>query len=169
MIKNLGIDGLNHINIYSKAETELGRKLSNFADLGFYWLPVGKFRSIEGFWYWLSTRDDRLRNLHGYEAKKLGMALSRDINIQVPDFEKQIKIAILIKIISRPELLSEFLTSTLPFVHYYKFNNVILEPKEGIFIISFLEDMREVFKSPDAIFRLKEFEDKHFGEDWSFL
>ena len=46
-----GIDGMTHINVYSKGKTEIGRWLSNFAyspiDLG----NEGYFSSIEGYWY----------------------------------------------------------------------------------------------------------------------
>lgn len=64
-------DGISHINVYSKGRTGIGRFLSNFT---FYPIHTvdGEFHSIEGYWYWLTCRDDRLRYLHGYEAKKLG-------------------------------------------------------------------------------------------------
>ena len=57
-------DGIDHINIYSKGKTSLGRWLSNFAKS-----PIetedGHFDSIEGYWYWywLSSKDDTLRAL----------------------------------------------------------------------------------------------------------
>ena len=47
-------DGINHINIYSKGKTEVGRILSNFNTPFFkYETPHGKFRSLEGYYHWL--------------------------------------------------------------------------------------------------------------------
>lgn len=45
-------DGIDHINIYSKGRTALGRFLSNFAQAEIE-TEDGEFASIEGYWYWL--------------------------------------------------------------------------------------------------------------------
>ncbi len=71
-------DGITHINIYSKGKTELGRLMSNFALSPFSVPQHGEFKSIEGYWYWLSTGDESLRDLYGYEAKKAGRKLRGD-------------------------------------------------------------------------------------------
>jgi hypothetical protein len=47
-------DGVTHINVYSRGNTELGRLLSNFAHTPFSHPEFGEFASVEGFWYWLS-------------------------------------------------------------------------------------------------------------------
>ena len=45
-------DGVDHINVYSKGATELGRFLTNMNNI-----PVntkhGRFQSVEGYWHWL--------------------------------------------------------------------------------------------------------------------
>lgn len=54
-------DGVDHINIYSKGKTTLGRCLSNFANLGVdfalgdleEFADYGKFATLEGLWYYL--------------------------------------------------------------------------------------------------------------------
>src|SRR5882724_14111 len=76
-------DGIDHINIYSKGATELGRALSNFAHSPVK-LKDGNFASLEGYWYWLLSNKDAkaeiLRKLYGWEAKKAGREL------KIPDY-----------------------------------------------------------------------------------
>lgn len=113
-----GQDGITHINIYSKGETDLGRWLSNFSRTPFT-CEEGRFESIEGYWYWLGSRDDRLRKLSGYPAKKLGKDLPRIV--EVDNFESKIKKAIICKLKANPYILKALLESELPFAHYYVF------------------------------------------------
>lgn len=114
-------DGVDHINIYSQGKTELGRWLSNFSYSLISIPEHGNFNSIEGYWYWLVTRDERLRKLSGWEAKKLGKTLESK---EVEGFESLILKAIDIKIKSNPKKMMEFGASTLPFDHYYVFSGV---------------------------------------------
>jgi hypothetical protein len=65
-------DGIGHINVYSKAKTKLGRELSNFSFSPFTHPEDGKFNSIEGYWYWLGCKQEKLRKVWGYAAKRLG-------------------------------------------------------------------------------------------------
>ena len=67
-------DGITHLNLYSKANTELGRFCSHFS-----YSPIetedGHFDSMEGYWGWLGLSEDNpereaLRYLSGYQAKK---------------------------------------------------------------------------------------------------
>ena len=71
-------DGIDHINIYSRGHTELGQYLSNFA-----YTPIqtedGRFYSIEGYWYWLNTHNDKLRLLYGFKARSFGKELDKTI------------------------------------------------------------------------------------------
>ena len=76
-------DGITHINIYSKARTELGKWLSNFS-----YSPIKieneLFNSIEAYFYWLICKDDRLKLLYGYNAKKLGKEILKSIDREEP-------------------------------------------------------------------------------------
>jgi len=49
-------DGIDHINVYSKAKTDLGKFLSNFTYAKIK-TQDGIFSSIEGYWYWLLSSD----------------------------------------------------------------------------------------------------------------
>ena len=51
------LDGITHINMYSKSATAFGRVLSNWAPCRLN-LPEGQFRSVEGYWYYLSIPAD---------------------------------------------------------------------------------------------------------------
>jgi hypothetical protein len=110
-------DGKDHINIYSKGETTLGRLLSNFHAAPFKHPIHGPFTSIEGYWYWLTTRDGRLRGEWGYHAKKLGQSLPK--KREVLGFEKYIKEALTIKL-NKPSI-EKLLKETKPtkLKHYY--------------------------------------------------
>jgi hypothetical protein len=112
-------DGVDHINIYSKAKTELGRWLTNFAYAPFTLSDHGRFTSVEGYWYWLSTgcQHEELRDLFGAEAKRRGKSFERvefDGN-----FEEAICKAIRSKLLSNKAMLSSLIDSNLPLTHYY--------------------------------------------------
>jgi hypothetical protein len=115
-------DGITHINVYSQGRTALGRFLSNWTHAEIITID-GKFQSVEGYWYWLGKRDDRLRDMHGYEAKKFGKSLKEVTTLDPIEFKTRIKKAINYKI-THSKFLKEFTSSTLPFDHYYVFNDI---------------------------------------------
>ncbi len=120
----LANDGVDHINIYSQAKTVLGRFLSNWT-LQPFTCEDGKFDSIEGYWFWLGTRDERFRSLYGYAAKRLGGSLPRTVRLAEEEFQRKIKLAMEIKIRGAPDFIRRsFKDSTLPFDHYYVYNGV---------------------------------------------
>jgi hypothetical protein len=140
------LDGISHVNIYSQGETELGRMLSNF-----YHYPVmtpdGIFHSVEGYWYWLGIENcqekETLRNLYGYNAKKIGNELRKRFNKRVDDqFEKKIITAIWNKAKHYNDL---FLTDIgrLPFEHYYNFGGKVVDIKDKyLWMIKGIEKIR---------------------------
>jgi len=137
-------DGITHINIYSKAQTPLGIFLSNFT-----YHPIetkhGPFNSIEGYWYWLMCRDDRLRKLHGYEAKKLGRKLCRSDWIR-PHQKKDIKLAIYEKIITSEKFYSRFMNCELPFTHYYVTYGKVTRVPQADWLVDWFEKLREILR-----------------------
>lgn len=118
-------DGVNHINIYTGAATQLGRDLSNLAPIGVT-VDGLDYASVEAYWYWLgcaplSPADDRhLRSLSGLEAKRTGKALRQRYPGQKrPDFELLVKRAIRLKVTGKTSLALELARSSLPLAHYY--------------------------------------------------
>lgn len=114
-------DGIDHINIYSKGKTLLGRMMSNFFH---YRIKIDGmyFASIESYWYWLSTgkQYDHLKNLSGFAAKQEGKKYPV---VHVDNFESYIMRALRLKVGSLPKLEEELINSSLPFAHYYTFGD----------------------------------------------
>lgn len=117
------MDGETHINIYSKGKTEIGRWLSNFS-----LCPIetdhGWFKSIEGYWYWQTTLNDHLRELHGFAAKKLGKESEKVVEIPEEEFKNRIKKAIDLKLKTRPKDVADI---NLPLQHYYEYGGKRVE------------------------------------------
>lgn len=135
-------DGVTHVNIYSRGRTALGRFLSNYA-----LTPIdtedGPFRSIEGYWYWLSAQDDRLRRMSGYAAKKLGRQL-RAADWREDDwFRDKVVRALAAKLLANPEMLLELTRLSLPLDHYYVVSGGhTVRPEQGRWVIDFYEAVR---------------------------
>ena len=113
-------DGFDHINIYSRAATWLGREASNFARSRVEVPNHGVFESIEGYWYWLLSGCDELRTLSGVEAKTVGrQSIKQAPKPRPEDFEDRIKTALREKVKQNQGLQRALRESTLPFTHYY--------------------------------------------------
>jgi hypothetical protein len=136
-------DGITHINIYSKAQTPLGRALSN-------WTPctietsIGQFRSIEGLIFFLGSFDDRLREVVGFEAKQLGEELDRGIRLPEDVFKKIVKEGMASKINHlTPEFRKQFKYSKLPFTHYYTYGNKVINIPKWQWQVEEWENLRQ--------------------------
>lgn len=156
-VEQVGIDGVDHINIWEKGSTELGVALSHMADLPFTHETYGKFRSIEGFWHYIRsvTRDDRTRMMAGYKAKKFGDTLESQ---RIDDFKAIIVDANWQKIKQYPPIIEEIKNSTLPFDIYYLFNNdenVRIRPASAFWLLDGFNVIRQAIKEnkePDFTF-----------------
>jgi len=138
-------DGVDHINVYSRGNTELGRWLSNFARAPFIHPLYGVFESIEGFWYWLGTGKsvEALRGTHGLAAKRLG---KQYLKVPCDNFEEEIRQAITYKLEQHPQYLKMLRESSLPLAHYYYYgepeNCKIITMPQFDWIIEHLEHQR---------------------------
>lgn len=139
-------DGKDHINIYSKGKTHLGRWLTNFALAPFELEYHGIFESVEGYWYWLATgcKHESLRLLFGVEAKRAGKALER-VEFE-GDFEAAIKLAIRAKLLQHPKMLNQLIDSNLPLAHYYVYgysdDNCKVMPAGYDWITEYIDSVR---------------------------
>lgn len=133
MYYDIALDGISHINIYSKGRTALGRILSNF-----YKYPIitddGQFMSVEGYWYWLSIEDckekEKLRQLSGVAAKIAGKQLLLTKSRRWEDnFETKISKAIWYKFRRHADLVTQE-NYRLPLVHYYAYNGKVKDVTE---------------------------------------
>lgn len=118
------LEGITHINVYTKSIFTLGQGLSNLSDRSVE-LPEGHFQSLEGYWYWLLTggQDEGFKTLHGYNAKKKGVKMLEEglgvISSEDEAFRERFKSALRCKLRQHPDLLTELVKSTLPLKHYY--------------------------------------------------
>lgn len=135
-------DGIDHINVYSKGKTELGRFLSNFTYCKIN-TEDGNFNSIEGYWYWLGTNDPKreiLRGLYGFQAKKVGRELKSKDWQESEQFKQKILKAIQIKINNNPKYKEILKNNTLPLTHYYVFNDTIIRVPQGQWILDGIKE-----------------------------
>lgn len=134
-------DGIDHINIYSKGKTDLGRFLTNFSYSKIETVD-GSFCSIEGYWYWLSCKDEKLRKVYGFMAKKLGRECGGKDWINSNEFKTKILSAIDNKLNNYPKFKKELENCKLPLKHYYVYGNKVIEPKDGRWILDHLESYK---------------------------
>jgi hypothetical protein len=140
------LDGVTHINCWSKGKTTLGQLLSNFAQAPFKHPQHGFFASVEGYWYWLSTgrQHDNLRRLYGASAKTVGMQFEM-IPMDDEEFKDQIRQAIRCKIEQNADILAAFLANPLPYFHYYVYGkaaDVIVDKPEHRWQMEYLHQLR---------------------------
>lgn len=140
-------DGIDHINIYSNGETELGRLLTHFAHTPFIHPYLGPFASMEGLWFFIRNGgfDENLRYLSGIKAKKLGRLHQAK---WYPDFRSDIIAANYQKIIQNDQLREAVIASELPFDHYYLFGpkKVLIAPRDSMWLIEGFEEIRKALK-----------------------
>jgi len=135
-------DGVDHINVYSKGATELGRLLTNFSKHDFT-VQNESFSSLETWWYWellreagvvgkwynqeLSTEANQLmtelRYSWGARAKVIGTKLTAMFiaNRGAPseEFRKRYAEAAAARLQADLKLIRLLRDSHLPLVHYY--------------------------------------------------
>lgn len=128
-------DGITHINIYTKAQTDVGKMLSNLSDYGFSHPDFGSFRSLEGLWFWLVTdkKHDVLKTMSGFNANKEGKSLCENNDVDYKEittskeFRNQFKSGIECKLRQNTLILQKLVeTGDLPLTHYYFYS-----PKDG--------------------------------------
>lgn len=141
-------DGVSHININFFCETELGKLMSNPAHTPFK-IKRNTFKSLEGYWFWLLTKEEQLKNLYGMKAKKIGQEFLKNKNVKIDNFNELIINACHEKVEQNPKLKKLLIQSHLPF-EYYHFNNdkelVNLKEKYS-WLVNTWEDLRIIYKN----------------------
>lgn len=142
-----GMSEKDHINIYSKSKTRLGRELSNFERSPFVLEDDGWFASVEAYWFWIGTREEGLRKLSGFAAKKRGSELERKFQIDEELFKLKIKTAIREKLLQNRGILERFLASELPFDHYYLYGDKVVRQSQHAWLVDAVEGLRSELKA----------------------
>lgn len=112
-----GKDGVDHLNIFEGAVTDLGKCLSHSNQLRFQHKLYGGFSNIESFWYYIRTEehDDRVRKLTGNKLKVFADEMTPR---RVKNFMAIILDANWQRICQYPELKAAVKENTLPFECY---------------------------------------------------
>lgn len=116
-------DGIDHINIYTKSSTKLGRLTSNMSPLSFVHPEHGFFRTMEHFWFWLSRgKDEAVRETESpYEVKQ---TWGKKPKQRIQRFNEQIEEAIRLKVGQNEGFKEMLRKNTLPFAHYYYYGDI---------------------------------------------
>lgn len=142
-------DGVDHINIWIHAETDLGRFLALDSDLPVSHNYFGRFCSVETFWYYIQSqeRDDRIRTMFGKTLKGFVRRLNRQ---HVVNFRAMIADTMYQRIQQYPPLLEAVKNSVLPF-DYYHFDNrnevkIPIRPNFFKWLLAAMEEIRKAVK-----------------------
>lgn len=123
-------DGFDHINIYSRGKSVLGRRLSHFTRRPFIYKGT-YFASLEAYWHWRKVNGDsvrvdnyELRHMHGVAALETGREFRVshcEVNEPAHRFYEDLMGAIRNSLLSAPVTLSELtnLPSDTPLEHYH--------------------------------------------------
>ena len=130
-------DGIDHINTFSKANTELGRLLTNFGHTPFDHPQYGHFESVEAAWYFAKTGFifPQIKNTFGFQSKKMGRQLMKsksdnDVETPLSDyFINFIKECISCKLRQNTYILNMLVNTDLPLTHYLYYGDPENNPK----------------------------------------
>lgn len=142
-------DGITHINVYSKGRTIVGRLLSNFAHTPFTHPKYGKFHSVEGFIYWLGSRDDALREMYEFRAKEYGKIADKNIRLSEQEFKQTVIEAIRCKVSqnTRVRFYLSIELANLPFLHYYVYGKKIITVPQWDWILDEYTKIRKELRN----------------------
>lgn len=140
------MDGVDHLNVFSRGRTQLGQDLSNFAHIAINHPKYGFFASLEAYWYWISTgkRHEELRRLYGSTAKTAGIR-HNPVKVDEAEFVNLIQDGLRLKVAQNPKLRDALKKSTLPLRHYFVYGNnppVVREQRKHMWQMQCLENIR---------------------------
>ena len=138
-------DGVDHINVYSKGQTELGRLLSNFPHTPFEHPSYGNFASMEAYYYWLASgmRHDWLKPLYGFKAKEIGRGCDK---VYCEHFDQLLYEGLECKVGQNDHIRILLTDSVLPLAHYYVYGGKPLDGGHS-WLTDGLMDIRNRLKS----------------------
>lgn len=143
-------DGKTHVNVFTRGQTKMGRAMSNFQECNIEHPFFGRFRSLEGLWYYLKTgrNTELFRILNGYDARKQGKPRE---TVKYPLFTKMFKLGMVEKLAKNKELQEELVKNELPLVHYYVYQGAIQVPPRHEWQLEFWMTMRQALISTGSL------------------
>lgn len=175
-VRQIGKDGVDHINTTNRAQTSLGRKLSTQA-LSYFKHPLcGQFMSLEGFMWYVRTENDQFRSLPGPKAAIAGKKLHYADKTKV---SKEMYILLCVDaywhlVTQSQELTRQVRESTLPFDMYIVNPSGLRErTANAAWVVHALELIRTALKEDQSYPEFTQLFDKRspFGvkafEEWA--
>lgn len=152
-------DGVDHINVWEDAVTEMGRMLSHRHEASFNHSHFGRFKTIEGFDNYIQSveKDDRLRYMSGSPLSYLAKQLT---HVPILYF-RAILVDTYYQRIKQDKVLADlFVNSTLPFDLYYivKKTGIKVRPARALWFAEGLEEIRRAMQEggePNLTFLVK--------------
>lgn len=145
--RNLGEDGEDHINTASAAATPLGKLLQLNAYSPFEHPDLGYFRSLGGFWYYVSTgcEDEAFRNLAGYACHSRGQSVPFR---EIEGFKFIIAEAAWMKVQQNRNLQAMMFHNNLPYRHYTYVGETRIHqtPSIAVWYVPIIEEIARVVK-----------------------
>lgn len=169
-------DGLDHINVYSRGKTLLGKYLSNFARTPVM-ISTLRFASVESWWFYKKMKNinakytaDKLysripfssedlgivQNLIGVDAKyffnqkvkAINYLKSEDLDYAEPTPE-QVEAVFRLKVNQNTEVRRLLKESTLPFAHYYEMHGHKVNADKYLYMADIWFKIREELQDED--------------------
>lgn len=141
-------DGKDHINIYTKGKTFLGRFLSNLYPAPVETEKSGYFYSAEALWYFL-TRDDSdiFKNIESpFKCKELGRKRAKK-DIDMCYVYSEMEEAIRYKVVNNEPVKKMLTNSDKPFAHYYEYGGKRVFPENQEWLINAIENIKKELKN----------------------
>ena len=144
---NPKLDGVEHINIWAKGATFIGKFLAprTLCELS---MPEGRFLCVSAYQYHLTCKEDsRLSRVYGWETELLATQLSplpKKQQLPAAELQAKIKKALDQKLKWSEYWQEEFTESTLPFLYYHldADGNVVDESRKYRWLLNHLEARR---------------------------
>lgn len=151
-------DGEDHINIWERGATDIGRFLTHNSNFHFTHNLFGRFANMECFWHYIQSdeRDDRVRTLTGQQLKNFAKKMTQ---IRVQNFRAIIMDSNYQRIMKYPAVVQSMRDTTLPFDCYYVDKATKLRTRPSFFnwFVMGMEEIRSAIKdnrSPNFNFLL---------------
>jgi hypothetical protein len=146
-IENIGEDGVDHLNIWSFAKTELGVLLSFSTNLRFNHEQLFNFSSIDCLWQYITIIEpsEKIRNVPSRILRSMVKELPKR---SVVNFRAVIMDANWQKIQQYPDIKDAIIESTLPFDFYYfiRATETRVRYKNAFWVLKGFEEIRKALK-----------------------
>lgn len=137
-------DGKDHINIYTKGKTFLGRFLSNLYPAPVETKKSGYFYSAEALWYYLTREDSEcFRNIKDpFTCKTVGRMKPKK-KIDMKYVYSEMSEAIKYKVANNEPVKRMLRSSDKPFTHYYEYGGKKIFPQNQEWLSESVENLRK--------------------------